>query len=95
MVEVSGSHLVHMTLNKLNDKTYINLINVAGEHTNQAAIGYDQVPVLTDLSVSIKGKPSKIILQPEKKELNITFANGKSTVLIPKLEIHSILEVTE
>jgi len=95
MVEVSGSHLVHMALNKLNNKKYINLINVAGEHTNQAAIGYDQVPVLTDLSVSIKGKPSKIILQPEKKELNITFANGKSTVLIPKLEIHSILEVTE
>jgi len=95
LVQVSGSHLVHVALNKLNDKTYINLINVAGEHTNQAAIGYDQVPALTDLSVSINGKPSKIILQPERKELNITFANGKSTVLIPKLEIHSILEVIE
>ncbi len=94
-IEVSGSHLVHVAFNQLNNKTYINLINVAGEHTNQAAIGYDQVPALTDLSVSIKGKPSKIILQPEKKELNITFANGKSTVLIPKLEIHSILEVIE
>lgn len=95
MIEVSGSHLVHVALNKLNDKTYINLVNVAGEHTNQAAIGYDQVPALTNLSVSIKGKPSKIILQPEGKELNITFANGKSTVLVPRLEIHSILEVTD
>jgi len=94
-IEVSGSHLVHVAFNQLNNKTYINLINVAGEHTNQAAIGYDQVPALTDLSVSIKGKPSKIILQPERKELNITFANGESTVLIPKLEIHSILEVIE
>ena len=94
-VEVSGSHLVHVTLNKLNEKTYINLVNVAGEHTNQAAIGYDQVPALTNLSVSIKGNPSKIILQPEGKELNITFANGKSTVVVPRLEIHSILEVTD
>jgi hypothetical protein len=95
MIEVSGSHLVHLAINKLNNRTYINLINVAGEHTNQSAIGYDQVPALTDISVTLKSKPSKIILQPEGKELNITFANGKSTVLIPKLEIHSILEIIE
>jgi hypothetical protein len=95
MVEVSGSHLVHVALNKLNGKTLINLINVAGEHTNQSAIGYDQVPPLTDLSVTIHGKPSKIILQPEGKELEFTSANGKSTVMISRLDIHSILEIIE
>ena len=95
MVEVTGSHLVHVALNKLNGKTYVNLINVAGESTNQAAIGYDQVPPLTDISVIIQGKPSKIILQPEGKELNISYAAGKSTVIVPKLEIYSILEVVE
>jgi hypothetical protein len=84
---------VHVAVNRLNNKTYIHLINVAGEHTNKAAIGYDQVPPLTDLSVSIKGKPSKIILQPERKELKFNYANGKSTVSIPRLAIHSILEV--
>lgn len=94
-VQVSGSHLVHVALNKLNGKTYINLINVAGESTNQAAIGYDQIPALTDIAVTIKGKPSKIVLQPEGQVLNFTSAEGKSTVLIPKLEIHSILEVIE
>jgi len=95
MVEVSGSHLVHVALNKLNGKTYVNLINVAGESTNQSAIGYDQVPPLTDISVTIQGKPAKIILQPEGKELNVNYANDKSTVLIPKLKIHSILEIIE
>lgn len=97
MVEVSGSHLVHVALNKLNGKTYINLINVAGEHTNQSAIAYDQVPALTDLTVRIKipAKPTRIVLQPEGKDLEFTFTNGRSTVLIPKLEIHSILEVIE
>lgn len=94
-VEVSGSHLVHVALNKLNGKTYINLINVAGESTNQAAIGYDQIPALTDIAVTLKGKPSKIVLQPEGQVLNFTSAEGKSTVLFPKLEIHSILEVIE
>jgi hypothetical protein len=94
-VEVSGSHLLHVALNKLNGKTYINLMNVAGESTNQAAIGYDQIPALTDISLTIKGKPSKIVLQPEGRVLNFTSAEGKSTVVIPKIEIHSILEVTE
>jgi len=97
MVEVTGSHLVHVTVNKLNGKTMINLINVAGEHTNQSAIAYDQVPPLTDLTVIIKSatKPAKIILQPEGKEMQFTWSNEKSTVLIPKLEIHSILEIVE
>jgi hypothetical protein len=95
LVEVSGSHLVHVAVNKLNNKTFINLINVAGEHTNQSAIGYDQVPALTDISVNLSGKPAKIILQPEGKALDFTFANGKTKVIVPKLEIHSILEVIE
>jgi hypothetical protein len=97
MIELTGSHLVHMALNNLNGKTYVNLINVAGEHTNQAAIGYDQVPPLTDLTVSVKtpAKPAKIIFQPEGKEMQFTWSNGKSTILIPKLEIHSILEIVQ
>jgi len=97
MVEVSGSHLVHVAVNKLKGITMINLINVAGEHTNQAAIAYDQVPSLTDLTVTVKSatKPTKIILQPEGKEMQFTWSDGKSSVMIPKLEIHSILEIVE
>lgn len=94
-IKVSGSHLVHVTLNKLNGKTYINLINVAGENTNQAAIGYDQIPPLTDLVVRIKGKPTQVVLQPEGKALDFTSAEGESTVAVPKIEINSILEVIE
>ncbi len=96
-IEVTGSHLVHVALNQLNGKTYLNLINIAGEHTNPSAIGYDQVPPLYGLSVSIKtpAKPSGIILLPEGKEMEFTYLNGKSSFLIPKLEIHSIVEVTE
>jgi hypothetical protein len=94
-VEVSGSHLVHVALNQLNGRTYINMVNVGGENTNPTATGYDQVPALTNLSVSIQGKPSKVILHPEEKELGISFENGKSTVIVPRLEIYSILEVFE
>jgi hypothetical protein len=73
----------------------INLVNVSGEHTNQNAIGYDEIPLLKDLTVLIntKLKPVKVLLQPGGAELEVDFQNGISKVIIPELMIHSILEV--
>lgn len=95
LVRVAGSHLVHVTLNKLNNKMYVNLVNIAGEHTNQNAIGYDEIPALKDLTISIKTdkKPARLLLQPEGIELMVDFQKGVSTVVVPELKIHSILEV--
>ena len=95
IVKVKGSHLVHVTLNKLNGKMYVNLINVAGEHTDQNAIGYDEIPSLKNLTVSINTsqRPEKILLQPEGRELKVDFNDGISKVVIPELFIHSILEI--
>lgn len=95
LVRVAGSHLVHVTLNKLNNKMYVNLVNIAGEHTNQNAIGYDEIPALKDLTISIKTdkKPARLLLQPEGIELIVDFQKGVSTVVVPELKIHSILEV--
>jgi len=95
LVKVTGSHLVHVTTNQLNGKILVNLINVAGEHTNQTAIGYDEIPSLKDLNVSIRteNKPAQIVLQPEGKELKIDFQNGVSKVVVSDLAIHSILEI--
>jgi hypothetical protein len=95
LVRVTGSHLVHVTVNDLNGRMYVNLVNLAGEHTNTTAIAYDEIPALKNLNVSINTvkKPAKIMLQPEGRELNIDFKNGESRVLVPELYIHSILEV--
>ncbi len=95
LVNVTGSHLVHVSVNRLNGRLYVNLINVAGEHTNQSALGYDVVPPLKDIAVSIRStaKPVGIILQPEGRNLPFSYTNGRSTVLVPELPIHSVLEV--
>jgi hypothetical protein len=95
VVRVTGSHLVHIAVNRTGGKTMVNLINVAGEHTNQNAIGYDEVPPLKDIYVSIKTdkKPSRVILQPEGKELKLSYDNGRFQVLVPELKIHSIIEL--
>lgn len=96
LVKVSGSHLVHVTTNQLNGKIYVNLINVAGEHANPKAVGYDEIPTLKNLTVSIdtKKKLAAIFLQPEGIKLDIDFQNGISRVVVPELPIHSILEIS-
>lgn len=94
-VEVSGTHLVHVALNTLKGRTLVNLVNVAGEHTNRAAIGYDQLPPLTDIKVDIQGRPKKVLLQPGARELPLRYKEGKTSVTVPRLEIHSILEIVE
>ncbi len=95
LVKISGSHLVHITVNELRSKMYINLVNITGEHTNQSAIGYDEIPSLKSLIVSIRTnkKPSRILMQPSGREMEFEFHNGVSKVQVPELEIHSILEV--
>ncbi len=97
MVQVTGSHLVHVAVNQIKGKMLVNLMNVAGEHTNPKAIGFNEIPVLKDLTIHISTpeKPSRIILQPEGRALDIDFQNGISKVIIPELAIYSILEVIQ
>ncbi len=97
LIKVTGSHLVHIAVNSLNDKMYVNLINVSGEHTNAKAVAYDEIPPLRNLTVQISTykKPSGIILQPEGSKLKFQFREGVSQVTIPELPIHSILEIID
>lgn len=97
LVKVTGSHLVHVAVNRLNGQMYINLVNVAGEHTNQSALGYDEIPPLHNIRVALHGaiKPSRIVEQPNGKELPVSMVNGRSTVLVPELQLHTVLEVFE
>jgi hypothetical protein len=95
VAEVTGSHLVHMAVNTSNGKLFVNLINVSGEHTNQSALAYDEVPAIRNVSVSIRSdaKPSRILLQPGNKEMEFVYENGRSSLTIPELPLHYILEV--
>ncbi len=95
VVKVTGSALVHVTVNKLNNRSYINLINISGDHNTKSVIGYDEIPVLKDITVEINTavRPGKIILQPDGKVLPVDFHDGISKVVVPELKIHSILEI--
>ncbi|MFN8258398.1 MAG: hypothetical protein U0W24_22100 [Bacteroidales bacterium] len=95
MVKVKGSHLVHVSVTALNGRTYVNLVNVAGDHANPKTIGFDEIPPLSNLCIEIKTgkKPSRLILQPEGRELDFIYDEGNVFLTIPELEIHSIVEI--
>jgi hypothetical protein len=95
VVEVSGSENVAITVNRLDDKLTVDLINMAGEHANEKVARYDEIPVIGPLRVKIRSdkRPAKISLQPGNTELKFVWSDHAAEVTIPKLEIYSIIVV--
>lgn len=93
IVEVKGSHMVDVTLNRIGEKMAINIVNTAGNHANNNVFVFDEIPPVGPLSISIrlKEEPNSIMLEPEGLKLPFTYNNGKAKVTIPKLDIHSII----
>lgn len=94
-VEVSGSEIVLVTVNQLENKLAVNLINMSGPHADTRVSRYDNIPSIGPLDVKIKTdkKPSKVMLQPRSHPMKYSYSNGILTTKINKVDIHSILVV--
>ena len=93
LVTVEGSHLVDVTLNRLNDQLAIHLVNTAGPHQDPNVLVTDEIPPLGPLTLSVRmdQPPNKIMLQPEGKSLPFDFRDGKAHFTVPKLLIHTAI----
>jgi hypothetical protein len=95
VIKIEGSHKVNVVPTTKNGKLLIQLVNTSGDHANPNVKGIDEIPALLNLklSVSTKNKPESIVLQPEGIALKYSFINGRTEIIIPRLEIHSIVEI--
>ncbi len=97
VVEVAGSHLVDVTVNRINGKLAVNLVNTAGPHANEKIRGFDQIPPAGPLKITIrcnmKAKPRKITLEPAGKKIPFKYLDGKVELTLPELLIHDIIVV--
>jgi len=95
IVEVSGSPDVDISPRMLNGRLSIHLVNTSGPHADAPDGGIKEVKPIGPLKVSVRlaEAPSSITLQPQKKPLKVTWANGRASVTVPLLEIYSILEI--
>lgn len=95
LVTIKGSHKVHVVPAMKNGKLMINLINTSGDHANLNYEGFDEIPPLQNIEVSVKleKKPQSAMLQPEGKKLTVEYIKGKAVFRIPELKIHRVIEI--
>ncbi|QJW90012.1 hypothetical protein HNV11_11815 [Spirosoma taeanense] len=95
IVEISGTNLVHVAVNRLHKQLAVNLINTGGRHANEEVFTYDEVPPLQAIKVRLRldRKPGRIVQQPENKVLPFSYSHGVCTLTVPELAVHSILVV--
>lgn len=76
-------------------KMMIQLVNVGGSHGDPNTATDDYVPSVLDtvLSLKLPKYPSKIVLQPCGRELEMKPLNGRIFVEIDRIDIHSILQI--
>ena len=93
IVEVASSPYVDVSLRTLNGKLQVHLVNTSGDHRNTPI--FDSVEPVKDIEVALRlpDKPSRIVCQPEGKELRFKYKGGKAIFKVPSLEIYSIIEV--
>ncbi|MFA7288494.1 MAG: alpha-amylase family protein [Melioribacteraceae bacterium] len=94
-VEVKGSENVVITVNELENKLMVNLINMSGPHANTRVARYDTIPPIgpLDIKIRLSRKPIKVVLQPENIILNYTYENGELKTQINRIDIHSIIVI--
>lgn len=95
LVTIKGSHRVHIIPAIKNGSLMINLINTLGDHSNLNYAGFDEIPPLRNLEVSVRleHKPQSVILQPDGIKLKVDYSNGKAVIIVPEIKIHNIIEI--
>ena len=95
IVKVKGSHFVDVSLNEIDGKTALNLVNTAGPHDNDAVYTFDDFPVVGPLEIIIKAaqKPMNIKLQPSNENIDFNYQDGEVQLILPELEIHQIIMI--
>ena len=94
MVEVASSPYVDVSLRTLNGKLQVHLVNTSGDHRNAPIIETIDPVQKLEVTVRCPEKPSKIVCQPDGKELKFKYKNGKVIFKIPSLEIYDIVELS-
>ena len=95
IVEVTGSHFVDVTVNRIHGKLTVNLVNTSGPHDNPNIKVFDEISPVGPLQISIMSakKPERVMLEPAGKEMSYDYKNGKIELTLSKLEIHDIIVV--
>lgn len=87
---------LEISVTEKDGRMFIQLVNAGGTHADMSYATDDYIPPVLDieLELSLPTKVSKLILQPEGTELSFEYeTNGKISVSVSRVDIHSIIEI--
>ena len=97
IVQVKGSlGRIEVSVTEKDGKMMIQLVNAGGTHADSSSASDDYIPPVLDIDLvlSVSTKVNNLILQPEGAELPFKYeTDGKISVSVPRVDIHSIIEV--
>ncbi len=95
LVEVTGSADVDVSVKRSGGRLAVNLVNTAGPHADPNTPILVAIPPVGPLNLTIRTgqKPARVRLEPEGGSLPLTYEDGKTRVVVPRLEIHSVVVV--
>jgi len=94
-VKIYGSRQIEVSLMRKDDKLCVNLLNVSGNHSDIHYCGFDEVAPLIDITVEITypTEPVSVYTEPDHIAVPYTYEDGKITVTLDKLHIHTVVTV--
>ncbi|TAN38717.1 MAG: hypothetical protein EPN23_01605 [Verrucomicrobia bacterium] len=97
LAEVSGAPTVDVCVRRLAGRLMINLANTAGPHADKTVHGFDAIPAIGPLTVTLRlpRAPKSVVLQPEGRPPDVKWSAGQAAVTVPRLDLYSIVAVTE
>ena len=89
--------ILEVTALKIGEGLTVQLVNGGGNHSYSSCATDDYIPPVLDirLSIALDKKPQKLVLQPENKELEFEYKDGRAYVNIDRVNNHSIIEICE
>jgi hypothetical protein len=95
IVELNAPPCVDVSIRRQDDKLLIHLANTAGMQVPASYAVIDFIPSLgqMELIVRLERKPKKVYVVPEDFDVKTHWSDGKFSVLLPKLDIHSVVVI--
>ena len=86
---------VELFVTEKDQKTYVHLINLLGEHRSQNIKTFESIPAATDIQVELPlaCTPNFVKLQPENQAIPYTKTNNGICISLPKVELYTIIEI--
>ena len=93
---VNKAGTVELLVTEKNNRTYVHLINLLGEHRSQTVKTFESIPAATNIQVELPlaHTPEFVKLQPENREISYKQAHNGISISLPKVELYTIIEIS-